>query len=215
MLQKHSNKLDSLWDHSMALSAWQPHCHPNSHMQSSKGAQSLSSYTRLHSRLATHTTQSIIRHSFLSNQQWLGSWIKYHFSNKSQVGKLIPSCQATHDLDSTSADTSCSACFTSASTYAQSDGFQFNLSCTTSYVIQELITKQLLVVQTMDEATCLPIPDIWHSLLPWHLSMFQHCLCRASIFEVISPDNWPTAYSGLALKQRNSTSWLRNEHIAF
>ena len=107
MLQKHSNKLDLLWYHSMALSAWQPHCYPNSHMQSSKGAQSLSSYTRLHSRLATHTTQSIIRHSFLSNQQWLGSWIKYHFSNKSQVGKLIPSCQATHDLDSTSADTSC------------------------------------------------------------------------------------------------------------
>jgi len=199
----------------MALSAWQPHCHPNSHMQSSSGAQLLSSYTRLHSRLATHTTQSIIRHSFLSNQQWLGSWIKYHFSNKSQVGKLIPSCQATHDLDSTSADTSYSACFMSASTNAQSDGFQFNLSCTTSYVIQELITKQLLVVQTMDEATCLPIPDIWHSLLPWHLSMFQHCLCRASIFEVISPDDWPTAYSGLALKQRNSTSWLRNEHIAF
>jgi hypothetical protein len=86
--------------------------------------------------------------AFSQNQQWLGSWIKYHFSNKSQVGKLIPSCQATHDLDSTSADTSYSACFTSASTNAQSDGFQFNLSCITSYVIQELITKQLLVVQT-------------------------------------------------------------------
>ena len=111
-----------------------------------KAAQLILFYTRLHSRLATHTTQSIIRHSFLSNQQWLGSWIKYHFSNKSQVGKLIPSCQATHDLDSTSADTSYSACFTSASKNSQSDGFQFNLSCTNGYVIQELKTKTIVSI---------------------------------------------------------------------
>jgi len=44
---------------------------------------------------------------------------------------------------------------------------------------KELKIKQSWVVQTTDEATCLPIPGLSdiicsHNLLPFHISMLQH-----------------------------------------
>jgi hypothetical protein len=61
---------------------------------------------------------------------------------------------------------------------------------------KELKIKQLWVVQTTDEATCLPIPGLSDIICsPFTYKCYQHFLCKASIFVVISLDDWPTAYS--------------------
>ena len=119
------------------------------------------------------------------------------------------SCCSAH----TSADSCCYACLASALTNPQSDGLQRNLFRTNSYVVQELIIKQLWVVQTMDQATCSPIPGLSDIICsPFTYQCYQHCVCRASIFEVISPDDWPTAYSGPAHDENHKLPVLNKIH---